>query len=833
MPRQSDLRFTFVPASGVALEVVAFTLTEGLSEPFHLALELSSGDPAVDFGSLLDQPAVLTLWRGEQPVRYVHGIVSTFAQGATGFRRTRYTAVLEPSLARLGLWSDWRVFQQLGVPDILGSMLKARGVIDTHQDIHATHLAREYGVQAGETDLDFLARLSAEEGLAYTFAHRADGHTLMYTDRVQSLGSLAGAPVHYHAPSGGDQAEPGLWRFAYTERVQTATQTQRDYSFKNPRYSQEQRSTGTDMSHQRSDYERYDYPGRYKLDEAGAPFTHTRLSTLRRESRCATVEGDDARLEPGLAFALDGHPREDLNTQWRAVRIVHHGVQHTSQEEDAAGSEQGTRYRQVAELVPATVDWKAPLPPKPRIDGPHIATVVGPPGEEIYCDEYGRIKAQFPWDRLGGNDEHSSCWIRVAQNWAGAAWGHMAIPRIGQEVMVDFLDGDPDQPIVTGRTYHAVNPTPYKLPDFKTLSLIKSKEHKGSRANELRLDDTQAQISAALMSDHGASALHLGYLTQPRPRGGAPRGEGFELRTDASGALRAEKGLLLTSNAQPQAGGGQLSRDELVQGLERALALARNLGDYAAQHQGFPHDASPQQQLSTAVSALSHGANNDATPGDGGQPIIALSSPAGIAAGTPRAITLAAGQHIDSIAQQNQQLTAGQAVLINAGQGMGVFVHGGDLTQIAHQGDLTLQAQKQAIRLQADQSVEISASKEHVLVTAEKHITLMCGGGYIKLEGGNIDVVMPGAFTVKAAKVDFQGPGSAQAALPSFNVGQTLRHFVVTRLDGERPVPNQPYKITLNSGEVIQGVTDAQGATQLLQKDAMHIAQLELPDAHR
>jgi type VI secretion system secreted protein VgrG len=412
------------------------------------------------------------------------------------------------------------------------------------------------------------------------------------------------------------------------------------------------------------------------------------------------------------------------------------------------------------------VDWKAPLPPKPRIDGPHIATVVGPPGEEIYCDEYGRIKVQFPWDRLGGNDEHSSCWIRVAQNWAGAAWGHMAIPRIGQEVMVDFLDGDPDQPIVTGRTYHAVNPTPYKLPDFKTLSPIKSKEHKGSRANELRLDDTQAQISAALMSDHGASALHLGYLTQPRPRGGAPRGEGFELRTDASGALRAEKGLLLTSNAQPQAGGGQLSRDELVQGLERALALARNLGDYAAQHQGFPHDASPQQQLSTAVSALSHGANNDATPGDGGQPIIALSSPAGIAAGTPRAITLAAGQHIDSIAQQNQQLTAGQAVLINAGQGMGVFVHGGDLTQIAHQGDLTLQAQTQAIRLQADQSVEISASKEHVLVTADKHITLMCGGGYIKLEGGNIDVVMPGTFTVKAAEVDFKGPDRLDVRLP-------------------------------------------------------------------
>ena len=768
MPRPSDLRFTFAPASGVALDVVAFTLTESLSEPFRLQLDLSSSDAAMDFGSLLDQPAVLTIWRDAQPVRYVHGIVSALAQGATGFRRTRYTAVVEPALARLGLSSDWRVFQQLSVPDILGRVLKAQGVLDGRQDLHATHLAREYAVQAGETDLDFLGRLSAEEGIAYAFAHRADGHTLIHTDRVQSLGRIAGDPVQYNPQPGGDPAAPCLRKFAYTEQVQTARQVQRDYTFKHPRYAQEHASTGTDLSHQRGDYERYDYPGRYKQDEAGTPFTETRLRALRSEARRATVEGDDARLEPGFAFELEGHPREDLNIAWRTLRITHHGVQHTSQQEDAADSEQGTRYHQVAELVPATVDWKAPLRAKPRIDGPQMASVVGPSGEEIYCDEFGRIKLQFPWDRVGKSDEHSSCWVRVAQNWAGAAWGQMAIPRIGQEVIVDFLDGDPDQPIVTGRTYHAVNPTPYTLPDFKTLSPIKSKEHKGSRANELRIDDTQGQISAALMSDHGSTALHLGYLPQPRPRGGDPRGEGYELRTDASGALRAAKGLFISTDGQMSAGGGQLSRSELIQCLEGALALAKNLGDYAAQHQGQPHDGAPQQQLSAAVSALSHGANDDKTPGNGGQPVIALSSPAGIAAGTPRSITLAAGQHIDSVAQQNQQLTAGQAVLVNAGQGMGVFVHGGDLTQIAHQGDLTLQAQKQAIRLQADQSVEISASEQHVMVTAEKHITLMCGGGYIKLEGGNIDVVMPGTFTVKARSVDVQGPASESVALPSF-----------------------------------------------------------------
>ena len=206
---------------------------------------------------------------------------------------------------------------------------------------------------------------------------------------------------------------------------------------------------------------------------------------MRRDARIAQIEGDDARIEPGKAFELTGHPREDLNISWCAVRVTHQGKQLSSQQEESADSEHGTYYSQQAELIPATADWKAPIPPKPRIDGPQMASVTGPAGEEIYCDEWGRVKVQFSWDRDGENNEHSSCWIRVSQNWAGGAWGHMAIPRIGQEVIVDFLDGDPDQPIVTGRTYHAVNLPPYKLPDHKILSPIRSKEHHGSRFKEL------------------------------------------------------------------------------------------------------------------------------------------------------------------------------------------------------------------------------------------------------------------------------------------------------------------------------------------------------------
>ena len=498
MPRQSDLRFTFEPASGAAFEVIEFTLEESLSRPFKLELELASFDAALDFGTLLDKPAVFTLWHADTPVRYVHGLISLLTQGDTGFRRTRYRAVVEPQLARAGLRSDWRIFQQQSVPDILNAVLKAQRLTDYEQVICFDHAPREYCVQAGETDLDFLARLAAEEGLLYTFEHRADGHRLIHTDRVQGLGGIVKNPegtttVRYQAAGGGDAGGPVLRRFRYTEQVRTARQVQRDYTFTHPRYAQEHAADGTQLDHQNRSYERYDYPGRYKRDAVGKPFTRTRLQALRSDARIAEVEGDDPRLQPGLAFDLIEHPRDDMNIRWRTVSILHTGTQHSSQQEEAAGSESGTRYHLKATLIPDSADWKAPLLPKPRLDGPQTATVVGPPGEEIFCDKWGRIKISFPWDRTSKNDEHSSCWIRVAQSWAGTTWGAMAVPRIGQEVIVDYLDGDPDQPIVMGRAFREANLPPYELPQHKTRMTIKSQTHKGDGFNELRFEDEKGQ----------------------------------------------------------------------------------------------------------------------------------------------------------------------------------------------------------------------------------------------------------------------------------------------------------------------------------------------------
>ncbi|USS54388.1 type VI secretion system Vgr family protein [Pseudomonas kermanshahensis] len=504
MPSQSDLRYSFQPLVGEAeFEVVSFELREGISKPFELELKLISFESDIDFGHLLDKPVLFTIWEAGRPVRYVHGLVSSFSQAESGFYRTYYHALVEPQLARASLRSNWRIFQQKTVPQILELMLQRQGINQYELRASMDHQVREFCVQAGETDLAFIARIAAEEGFVYRFAHSEKLHKLIITDRLQSLGLIShGAiktededePVNpnivlYHANSGGDQAIPCLRRLRYSEQVRTARQVQRDHTFTNPAYRQEHRAAGPFLEHQSKEYEYFDYPGRYKRDAVGKPFTENRISALRHDVRIAEVVGDDVRLQPGLSFTLTGHPRDDLNAHWRVNTVTHKGSQFTSLQEEAAGADVSTRYEQTAVLVPGRTEWRpAPLE-RPRVDGPHMATVVGPKGEEIYCDEWGRVKVSFPWDRESQNNEFSSCWVRVSQGWAGGSWGSMAIPRIGQDVIIQYVNGDPDQPMITGRTYCGDQLPPYDLPNHKTRMTIKSQTHKGAGFNELRFED--------------------------------------------------------------------------------------------------------------------------------------------------------------------------------------------------------------------------------------------------------------------------------------------------------------------------------------------------------
>ncbi|MBI0557410.1 type VI secretion system tip protein VgrG, partial [Pectobacterium parmentieri] len=280
-------------------------------------------------------------------------------------------------------------------------------------------------------------------------------------------------------------------RFRYAEAVSTAEVALKDYSFKTPAYGLLHSKMSGELANQRESYQHYDYPGRFKQDPSGKAFTGYRLDALRAGAMTGSGESNAAMLMPGSSFTLTEHPNPTLNSGWQLVVITHSGQQPQALEEESGG--EPTTYSNSFEVISAKSTWRADLPYKPMVDGPQIATVVGPAGEEIYCDEYGRIKLQFPWDRYGASDDQSSCWVRVSQGWAGGQYGLIAIPRIGHEVIVSFLEGDPDQPIVTGRTFHATNPSPYPLPANKTRTSLRTSTHKGAGFNELRFEDQAGQ----------------------------------------------------------------------------------------------------------------------------------------------------------------------------------------------------------------------------------------------------------------------------------------------------------------------------------------------------
>ncbi|WP_169920150.1 type VI secretion system Vgr family protein [Tamilnaduibacter salinus] len=469
--------------------VVGFSVHEGLSELFEGVVELASTDAAVAAGDVLEQPIELCVYQDGACQRRMVGVVAEFARGESGHRRTRYEVLMRPALWRLGLMHNSRIFQQQTPQTILQTLLDERGVVDTAFNLKQTPVEREYSVQHRESDLAFIKRLCAEQGWHWRFDGESSRQPLVIADHHNDAPRLD--PVEHNARAGGQSRQPVVFEFAYRERVGVASVALKDYTFKNPAYALLHEHEGTHLDHQRTDYQHYDYPGRFKDDDQGSAFTQSRLEALRNDTRQAKGASNRADFTAGAKVDLTDHPDETLNRDWLLVHVTHTGQQPQALEEE--GGDQPTTYHNAFTAVPGDTPWRPTPPHRPLMDGPQMAIVTGPKGEEIHCDEHGRVKVRFPWDRYSQNDEHSSAWLRVSQGWAGGQYGFFTLPRIGNEVIVSFLDGDPDQPIITGRTHHATNTPPETLPKHKTRTTLKTQTHKGEGHNELRFEDEADQ----------------------------------------------------------------------------------------------------------------------------------------------------------------------------------------------------------------------------------------------------------------------------------------------------------------------------------------------------
>ncbi|WP_225182042.1 type VI secretion system Vgr family protein [Pectobacterium aroidearum] len=505
MANSTGLQFTVKVGALAAgtFAVVDFRLDEGLNRPFSLSLSLASAQPDVDFGAVLDQPCELMIWYEGELKRRVSGIVSGFTQGDTGFRRTRYQIEVRPALWRLGLRTNARIFQAQKPEAIISMLLEEAGITDYAFALRNEHAVREYCVQYRESDLAFITRLAAEEGMYFFHEYEEGKHRVVFADDAGAL--TKGPELFFNLATQGLSEGEYVRRFHYAERVSTAEVELKDYSFKTPAYGLSHKKMSGELEHQRESYQHYDYPGRYKQDPSGKAFSGYRLDALRSGAVTSEGESNCAGLMPGSTFTLTEHPNTTLNAVWQTVSVTHVGQQPQALEEESGG--EPTTMSNSFAVVKGTTTWRAAMPYKPMVDGPQIATVVGPTGEEIYCDPYGRVKLQFPWDRYGASNDQSSCWVRVSQGWAGGQYGMIAIPRIGHEVIVSFLEGDPDQPIITGRTFHATNPTPYPLPANKTRTVLRTKTHQGEGFNELRFEDQAGQEEIYLHGQKDLKAL--------------------------------------------------------------------------------------------------------------------------------------------------------------------------------------------------------------------------------------------------------------------------------------------------------------------------------------
>ncbi|WP_233441785.1 type VI secretion system tip protein TssI/VgrG [Aggregatibacter actinomycetemcomitans] len=358
-------------------------------------------------------------------------------------------------------------------------------------------------MQYRETDLAFFERLAAEEGLFYYFDEQS---RLVISDDASTLNNEKAITLNYNPNKNAQLQENTLSRFAHSERVRVSQAVLKDYTFKKPLWEATFTEEAKDLEAQRAMYEHYDFPGRFK-DGRGKQYSRYRLESLRRDAHSGRGESNSPLLMAGGLINLQSHPNAAFNTLWQLSQVHYHAEQ--AQGAQGEAGERGTHLTAAFECLPRHQTWRPLQRTKPLVEGPQPAIVTGPKGEEIYTDNFGRVRLQFLWDREGKYDDHSSCWVRVTQPWAGKGWGMVAIPRVGHEVMVDFLEGDPDQPIVTGRTYHANMPLPAKLPQNKTQMHLMSQTYKGGGYNGMMMEDEQGKQRLDFQAQRDMNTLVL------------------------------------------------------------------------------------------------------------------------------------------------------------------------------------------------------------------------------------------------------------------------------------------------------------------------------------
>ena len=518
-----DTKITGTLDEGVLL-LETFQGRETLGIPFRYDLTLLSDDANLPASQVLGQPLTVHIKLDTGEWRYFHGIVTSFSKTGMAMRHTRYVAIVNPMFTLFDYTRDCRIFFDMTVPDLVKEVLGLRGWSDVQNSLDGSYRQREFTVQYRETDFNFVQRLLEEEGIYYFFKHEENKHVMMMADSGSAHAAVPGYESPLYLPKERKQAreEEHFWSLRTSSSLFPGKfSVLRGYDHTLPRPS----ATATQIEEEVSDREQpgqacedYDYPGAlYEKADAEAEAlvrreeAHVANTIIEVEGNTMGLGvGDLVKLRKPLSITGEFNPfwdEADFDKEYLITSATYSISINQYETGDVADSDEPfkatyTLLDNQARFRPARTALKQ------RMEGPQTALVVGPSGDEIHVDEFGRVKVQFDWDRLGARDEKSSIWVRVSQVWAGKQWGAMHIPRIGQEVIVDFLDGDPDRPIITGRVYNKDNMPPYTLPDNRTQSGIKSRSSmKGSadNFNEIRFEDLKDKEELHIQAERDMS----------------------------------------------------------------------------------------------------------------------------------------------------------------------------------------------------------------------------------------------------------------------------------------------------------------------------------------
>ncbi len=676
-----------------------------------------------------------------------------------------------------------------------------------------------------ESDYNFVHRLLESEGWFYTLEQASDGksHTLVITDDIYSLKPLTSQQVEFYRSDVASESDT-LVQWAGSRELQSATYSFSTVDYKNPLAPKSQSiPTKAGQGDLPNQAEIYEYGGAYTYNTGsrGDDISRFRMEELESRAKRFYGTGSVRRMDAGRWFELENHPESEadseqnrqfvvIETRWyiennlpvgdsqpfpfslqnelEQVRLAHQaadGASTVTKESSSVGF-----FLVEIEAQRRIVPYRSPFEHQKPVLSTQTATVVGPSGEEVYTDNLNRVKVRMNWDR-SDDQESSSCWMRVMSTHAGSNFGGVYVPRIGQEVVVTFLDGDCDRPLVSGAVFNG-NQAP-QWHTQGTMSGYKSKEYKGDGFNQLVFDDTTGQNRTQLFSSTGSSLLHLGYLIDQQDNTrGAYLGSGFNLKTDNSGAVRAAQGLFLTTFARTGTTAQQMDVKEAYEHLVQSGGVIESRSEAAASAQAetltdahtslneFAQATQTGSGTATSAAASSALASSTATSSESSnsgkgqannfqKPLILLAGSEDIGLSTQSSLQLAATQHINLVSGVNTTLAASGSFLASIKQKLSIFVEGAGMKLFAGRGKIEMQAQTDNIELTADRTFKVTSTSDSVEIQAQKEICLKVGGATLQMKDGNLYIHCPGAVEIKGASHTLSGPqgDSASSTLPT------------------------------------------------------------------